>query len=122
MHFCHHMCSHPYQSCRCNLLEPWLMLQCQGCFHGYTEIQSQPLLLLVRNSNMQGMVVMMVVVGLQDQHYNEENAPSYQRGSHNVSFYSGNFRLPICQSTGSGSHRGVMHISFRGEDFLLHNV
>ena len=38
--FFFHMCTHPYQSCRCNLLERRLTLRCQVCFHGYTGIQS----------------------------------------------------------------------------------
>ncbi len=46
----------------------------------------------------------------------------YKRGTQNVSFYPSNFRFPISQSTGSDSHLGVMPISFRAEDCLLHNV
>lgn len=44
----------------------------------------------------------------------------YKRGGCNV--YPGNFRLPVSPSSGSDSHLGVMHISFRAEDCLLHNV
>lgn len=47
---------------------------------------------------------------------------SHKWGTQNVSFYPSNFRFPISQSSGSDSHLGVMHISFRAEDCLLHNV
>ena len=44
----------------------------------------------------------------------------YKQGGRNV--YPGNFKLPVSPSSGSDSHLGVMHISFRAEDCLLHNV
>lgn len=93
--FFYHMCAHPYQSCRCNLLERRLMLRCQHCFHGYTEISA------------------FLFAGVKPKHEGSGGGGSgpelpRKKCSNPITeapimslFYPGNFRLPTSQSRGS---------------------